>query len=502
LQTESESPATRLIDELLESGTPVDDGQFTLDPAAAAAKLEAFTYADRSLYLIPIVEGLLGLGAREVVLETVGEDLLIRGRGIRLNAAQRCFTDIYSHAIGSGTDAISRALGRLAIGIDMILGGETCKHVRLCYSDPSGAVIGEYRFRAAPQVSRAQPDVLSELNILVDHPWPGGSGRTAALEHLRDAVRHSDREVSLDGASISGRPRDLIDTRRGEGPGYRFIAGFEHVGEHRSVIEFWTVGVLIESLSGNGKAFRAVIEFDAPRRDLSRFKIIRDETVEQALAAVEQARSLALRELEESDASWSDATRPDAWPPERVDRVLERPVRAPERPVAARATVLPSKAVAQVPLDVLQLVVNGVGYQVAGWFKLALAVAFVGWWVLWFAGLSIGLLFVAICLAVACLALLPTSVARQVIRARDHGVRTHATIVGVEEIPETPLGPRGRVRWSFTDHEGTQRTGRSLPRSWNEARLWEPGEIIAIYYNDERPDRSVWEADVGPRAGR
>jgi hypothetical protein len=467
--TEPASAAARIIDELLASGAPVDDGQFTLDPVAAAAKLEAFAYADRSLYLIPIIEGLINLGAREVALETVREDLIIRGRGIRLHRAQQLFTDIYSHAIGAGDDAIGRAFGRLAIGIDMLLGGEPNGRVRMCYSDPSGAVIGEYGFRAAPQISRAHPDVLRELSISIDHSRWGSSGRATALGHLRNAVGHSDRTIILDGETISGQPRSWIEPQRGEGPGYRFVAGFEKAGDQGSVIELWTAGVRVETLSGNGQGFRAVIEFDAPRRDLSRFKIVRDETVEQALAAVERLRSAAAHE--------------------------------PERPVLMPAPVPAGAAVALVPLGAAQLVSKGVGHEFAGLSGLGLGFMLLGGAMIVADGLSA---FAVTWLAIGLLSLAPIGLAvRQAIRIRDNGTRTQAKITGVERLPPSKSsGPRGRVLWSFVDDGGTLRTGASLPRSSVEAQLWEPGERIVIYYHSDRPDHSVWEADVGPRVNR
>jgi hypothetical protein len=124
-----DSPAARIIDDLLAGGDAVDDGAFMLDPVAAAAKLEAFAYADRSLYLIPIVEGLIGLGADAIKLDTRREDLLIAGRGISLERAAQWFLDLYSYALGSGADARGRAFGRLAVGLDMSL-GDAAERVR------------------------------------------------------------------------------------------------------------------------------------------------------------------------------------------------------------------------------------------------------------------------------------------------------------------------------------------------------------------------------------
>jgi len=160
-----ESTAARLIGELLAGGEAIDDGVFTLDPAAAAAKLEAFTYADRSYYLVPIVEGLLGLGAREVAVDMSIKDLAIRGRGIQLDAPAERLRELYAHALSGGGGPQSRALGRIAVGLDMMLGGSPTTSVELRYSNPSTAVVAAYRWRQAPQLREEQPSVLRELEI-------------------------------------------------------------------------------------------------------------------------------------------------------------------------------------------------------------------------------------------------------------------------------------------------------------------------------------------------
>lgn len=145
-EPELETPAARIIGELLEQGEAVDEGGFTLDAAAAVAKLDAFAYVDRSVYLLPMVEGLIGLGARAIVIETEGEDLRVGGLGLQLDA-ERWFAELYSCAIGTPTEGSGRAIARLAIGLDMLLGSGTVKSVRMSYSRPSHAIIGEYRHR-------------------------------------------------------------------------------------------------------------------------------------------------------------------------------------------------------------------------------------------------------------------------------------------------------------------------------------------------------------------
>jgi hypothetical protein len=500
---DAESTSARIIDDLLQGAEEVDEGVFTLDPVAAAAKLEAFAYADRTRHLLPIVEGLFGLGAREVAVETRGEDLVIRGNGIRLHDPEGCFVEIYSHAIGVGADPRARALGRLGIGIDMILGGDTAANrVELRYSGTSTAVIAEYRFRAAPQLREDTLRVVGELEILVDHPWirMGSDGRRESLAHLRDAARFSDRKISLDKEPISGRTRNWFETMRGEGPGYRFSAGLEQVGERSSEIELWTAGLCIGRVPGEGLAFRAVIELDAPRRDLSQLEVVRDETVEQALAAVEQARLEALGQLERADASWTDATRPAAWPEARVDRTLDRAVR--ERPPPK----VPRVAAAE-PLGALSLFFK-IDKSPLARVALVLAIFTFGVGPLFIQfgvyGLrhelpSAKLLMIGLVMLGTGVALILPTVAmvRQASRARDRGVQVRAKITGIEAAFD-PNNDQGRLLWSFTDAAGIERTGRSLRRRSAELESWLPDGGIVVYYDPEQPEDSWWEADVGP----
>jgi VIT1/CCC1 family predicted Fe2+/Mn2+ transporter len=498
---EPESPAAQIVDALLEEGEPVDEGQFTLDPAAAAAKLEAFSYADRSLYLIPIMEGLIGLGVRELAIETARKELVIRTRGLELDLdhVERWFLDIYAHAIGHSADALGRAFGRLAIGFDMVLGGATSERVGVHYSDESAAVSGEYRYREAPRISREQSITPGELSISIDRPWRDSDERDEVLDRLRTAVAFSTRHITLDGATVSRQPRHWHERRDGAGPGYRFVTGFEQTGEQGSVIELWTGGVCVGMLAGTGKAFRAVIELEAPRRDLSRLKVVRDETVERALAEVEQARVEGLHRLAVADASWTNATRPSMWPPDRVDRVLGRPVRVP-------APVRAPREVAVRPVDWTRLAFEeGVSSASLVGLIVGLSSTFTGLFVVMPSVVGddsfmfvVAMVFVAIGL----LLMVPRFVAvRRVIRARDLGVRTRAKIVGFKRgAGSRKSPPRDRVLWSFSDDAGMQRTGRSFPRRPEEASRWQQGEEIAIYYDSARPHESWWEADVGPRA--
>jgi len=121
------------------------------------------------------------------------------------------------------------------------------------------------------------------------------------------------------------------------------------------VTELWTAGVCAERFTRSGPGFRAVIELDAPRRDLSQMQIIRDDVVEHALTAVEQVHRDALAQLEASS-------------PTQGDGVLERQVRE-----------LPRKHAASEPLSAMALF-SVRGLHDEGWktFRIFVAILALG----------------------------------------------------------------------------------------------------------------------------
>lgn len=87
-------------------------------------------------------------------------------------------------------------------------------------------------------------------------------------------------------------------------------------------------------------------------------------------------------------------------------------------------------------------------------------------------------------------------------RARDRGERARATVVDAAPVNKSATRwPKYRVVWTFTDRGGVARMGRSFPRREAEARKWPKGAMIDVVYAPERPDRSWWVEDVGPRGG-
>ena len=350
------STAAALIDALLAGGEPVDEGGFTLDAGAAATKLDAYQYADRSGYLIAIVEGVRALGAKLVVLTESGADLLIVAEGVTLGDPVGFLADPFTRTHGAG-DRHGRGLVRLGVGLHMALGYNSIARVALSYStvprralgstlpalgsyrdtsstgsDGAQMIAAEYRPGVAPRLVRRSCELGDELQIFIDRPWAdrlsiGGASRTE-LDRLRAAVRRG--PILLGGEPLRDPSPAIELSVRSSGPGFGLVVGLEARGEHDSTVELCTEGLCVETIVLPSLGSRAVIDLEAPRRDLSQSKIVRDEVVTAALAAAEQADAEVRAQLAERDRRWTPASRPANWTVGRVDRILGRAPRSPD----------------------------------------------------------------------------------------------------------------------------------------------------------------------------
>jgi hypothetical protein len=148
------STAAQRIDQLLAGGQPIDEGSFSLDTAAAAAKLDAYQYADRSGYMIPIAEAARGLDAGRVAVTTRGEELVISIERVTLPDPASFFADSFAQVRGGPADRTARALGRLGVGLHMALGHASIERIAVSYSTAIEMLVAEYRRDAPAQLNR------------------------------------------------------------------------------------------------------------------------------------------------------------------------------------------------------------------------------------------------------------------------------------------------------------------------------------------------------------
>jgi len=303
------STAATLIDGLLAAGEPVDEGSFSVDMAAAAAKLDAFQFGDRSAYLVPIAEAAAGLKPTQIQIETVGEDLVLTLPGVSLADPLRFLADPWSRTRGDPQDRRGRAWARLGVGLSMAVGHDSIKRIVVSHASADEILTAEYRHGQPPRLSRMPGEGPQQLRIIVDRPWTDRLRLRgpchAELAHLRAAVAHASADFMLDGKRIScqGRMWNGGVVGRGSGPGYRWLAGLTDPHQPGR-IELRVEHVLVETLPREGPGFVAVIDLDAPTRDLSQLSIIHDATLTAALAEVEVVRRRVVGSL---DWSWKFA---------------------------------------------------------------------------------------------------------------------------------------------------------------------------------------------------
>jgi hypothetical protein len=495
IHAQPECKAAELVGALLDAGEAIDEGSFTLDPAAAAAKLAEFRYADRTLLLIPIVEGLFRLGATRVEVETnpVGRRLRVRATGITLPEPERSLANLHAYGLAQPRDPLEQALRRLVIGLDMALAEDLADRAQIA----CGSACFELRSRQAPVAIARAPLPTDTLELILSNPRPWWKARARVLEHLRAAVRHARVVAIIDSRQVSGHPREWFATETAEGPGFRVFVGLEQREDTDGLVELWTAGICVERRSWGGFASRAVIELDAPRRDLCQLAIVDDPVVEQALAVVDWARASVLEQLEHAEAGWTaKVPRVPEWPPERVDRALGRVVRGDARRVQ-QTRLAGGSLFFEAGFDP-----PGAGLAFClGFFSapgLLSAPSFFSFSQL---GSSVvyavsGLLIVTLCGPT--LWALYTAVA-----ARNTGETVEATITTfeVDRLHRATHGTNDvvRISWTFHDHNRVLRTGHSFRRPRLDALHWGVGEKIVVYYHRRNPNRSWWQADIGPR---
>lgn len=291
------SKVQELISALRAEAVAVDTGTFSLDATQARRRLDQSQYIDRDAYLACIVEGLIGLGASRVAVTSDGPDVIVEAPALALAATAEEFASLYEKPLDDGADDRSYALGRLAVGIHMALGHRGIGRVLLEARRPEGtslalfAVEADVDLRAGPG---AQPGVrvLFDRGLLEELRASLGASGPPELDEVRDACRHCEALVEIEGARISfGMPFVDHGTELAE-DGLKVETGVTRT-ETKPHLVLLSCGVAVEQIPVGDEesvtGFIALAHLDRPARDLSRLQLIRDKRFERAVSIAEEA---------------------------------------------------------------------------------------------------------------------------------------------------------------------------------------------------------------------
>ena len=275
-------PAPGAIARLEAEGELVADGrQFTLDTAAARAKLADYRLADPHAWVLLVVEAATLLGAKGVEFEINNAATRARILGAQLELAKlgRLFDAVFADR---GAPQVE-AQRRLAIAFDT---ASSLEARRVELSHAGQALVLE----AGELAEQASTDAGSEgfgaaLTTL---------GPVREREQLRTKAAFADLPVVLDGERISsgfvvhaGFARRRFGPERGPGRG---LITWDSLGD-RTGIYLIASGVVIEQLSGEDwtASMVALVDASALERDLSLSRFVRNEAFERLVAHAQAA---------------------------------------------------------------------------------------------------------------------------------------------------------------------------------------------------------------------
>jgi hypothetical protein len=334
--TDPDSPGSQLIAALEAGGRFVDDGEFSVDIAAAAAKLGAFALANPDAWVLLLVEVASLLEATRVDFELEPNRTVVILAGVALTGAEidglTAWVDEDMHI--DVTEAARRrvarrqlviahavllARGGVEIEIESRVAGETSRRLgpnqresvevetiheatelRISVRFDVDSDARSERERAVLEAGCCCSTVPVHVNMVqVAKGWARvfGNPLLHTPEQLERAIQVP---IELDGRSIG-------------------IAGF-HLSETRGAfVSVLVNGVRIEDLAVPGSpGFRAVVEAELSR-DLAGAKLIRGERLDALLEAVSLARVRAETELERDQKARALAAEaraaPDVGPP-------------------------------------------------------------------------------------------------------------------------------------------------------------------------------------------
>lgn len=305
--SESTTRAAQLIAGLRAGAGPADAGQFTLAETAAAEKLKAFRYEDRARYLLPLVEGLRGLGAVDITLEPAGGDLVVLANAVEFDDAVQTLGTLFGCAVARDPDGRTWALGRLAVAIDMVSGQAGLQSVGVEVRSATGGCLAQWKPGAIAEIltlpASAADASLPSVRVLFD--WSTTRELASVLRRAREPdVVALETAASVDpmqspirwGHSLLSAPEPTLESvRKIVGDGFVVRVGQVAAEAFASEIMVRSAGLVFERLptADDGPSDRgdllALIDLERPPRDLSQMALVHDETYRAAIAAARQA---------------------------------------------------------------------------------------------------------------------------------------------------------------------------------------------------------------------
>jgi hypothetical protein len=304
----SEDVASALIDNLVAEGEIADDGSFTLDPAAALAKLRAHQLDDPHAYLLLLVEAawLAGHGrSGGEVRISLGPSTSITFHGLAL--AHGVLPDVFIVALVGNVDALdgeaqtqARILQLLGLAANAALALEP-KRLEITTIDVDGrATRIEVTSAGSLTIEEPTDETLrpGSVRFLLDGVGRGRQRNQAEFALVHQRCRHTTLPVWVNGELVSrglradlgaAEPTGVVEAEvryRDEVIG---VAGHTADPGSNPQMVFVNRGVaIVEALRERRHGVQAVVEVDLPV-DLSRKQLVEGAELEALRLAIRAA---------------------------------------------------------------------------------------------------------------------------------------------------------------------------------------------------------------------
>jgi hypothetical protein len=296
--------ADRLIAEMRAGGTHVADGEFTLDPEQARAKMRQFQLADPREYVLLLVQAAVLRGAQRLEVSVDADDLRLQCDGPPFTLGD--LADLYGSLFTRRADRATAARRELALALHAVMAlnpryvtvesGDGRTGVRLELRPDAPDVLGEREGGPAGTRVHVKQRFRPGLAMAFLRDLRGG---LAEERLLRERCRYASVAIDLEGQRIDGGLRVppeaeplagctvvLDDAARG----LRGQAAF--VAEHASRLDLVLGGVLVAThteLDDLPAHLHVVVESDRLRKDVAQADVVRDAAYDDLRGALRGA---------------------------------------------------------------------------------------------------------------------------------------------------------------------------------------------------------------------